>query len=141
MRSVNLRLPYPPSVNHMWGANGPRRFIRKPGVEFRNTVCRAVIDSGMELAFTGRLAICIELVMPDRRKRDIDNIQKAVLDALAHAGVYKDDCQIDEIRVRRLHVEPPGCVDVCVTEIEDSNAEQLEVFHGKKRSTKASPPR
>lgn len=52
-----------------------------------------------------------------RRRRDIDNLTKCVLDALAHAGVYEDDCQIDDLRVRRLHVEAPGAADVIVTEL------------------------
>jgi crossover junction endodeoxyribonuclease RusA len=60
--------------------------------------------------------VLVELIMPDNRRRDIDNYQKAALDALAHAGVYQDDCQIDELIVRRLHVEPPGAIDLTITE-------------------------
>jgi crossover junction endodeoxyribonuclease RusA len=38
---------------------------------------------------------------PDRRRRDLDNIQKALLDSLEHAGVYADDNQIDLLIARR----------------------------------------
>jgi Holliday junction resolvase RusA-like endonuclease len=40
-----------------------------------------------------------------------------VLDALQHAGAFADDEQIDELRVKRLHVEPPGACDVTIVEL------------------------
>jgi crossover junction endodeoxyribonuclease RusA len=45
---------------------------------------------------------------PDRRRRDLDNIQKPVLDALEHVGVYEDDSQIDLLITRRREVVPGG---------------------------------
>jgi crossover junction endodeoxyribonuclease RusA len=62
---------------------------------------------------------------PDRRRRDLDNLQKAVLDSLAHAGIYADDSQVDLLVVRRreplaggkvrVRVEhlPPGRCPLC----------------------------
>jgi len=41
------------------------------------------------------------LFMPDRRKRDIDNTLKALLDALTHAGVWLDDSQVVDLRIRK----------------------------------------
>ena len=38
---------------------------------------------------------------PDRRRRDLDNLPKAVQDSIAHAGVFEDDSQIDLLIVRR----------------------------------------
>ena len=42
----------------------------------------------------GKLAVRIEISPPDDRRRDCDNVQKAVLDALQHAGVFWDDSQV-----------------------------------------------
>ncbi|MBU0741506.1 RusA family crossover junction endodeoxyribonuclease, partial [bacterium] len=42
---------------------------------------------------------------PDRQRRDIDNVQKALLDALQHGGLYTDDSQI-----KKLNIEMRGAV-------------------------------
>jgi len=69
---------------------------------------------------TGRLAVTVDLYPPDKRRRDVDNSAKATLDALAHAGVYEDDSQIDDLHIRRREVVPPGRVVVTVTAIDKS---------------------
>jgi len=95
-------------------------YLTKKAKEFRAEVCDWIqqhsefVNCGI---LHGRLMVSIELTMPDKRKRDIDNHIKAILDALQHSGVFKDDEQIDLLRVRRLHVEPPGCCDVVITEL------------------------
>ena len=62
--------------------------------------------------------------MPDRRKRDLDNLHKGILDGLTHAGVWKDDSQIDDLRIYRcraatgeLVIEKPGRVVVTIEAI------------------------
>lgn len=114
MATYTYRLPFPPSVNHYWRRNGRQYYIAPPGREFRAEVVKSC---SAEVTLEGRLGVSIELVMPDRRRRDIDNYHKSVLDSLCHANVFIDDCQIDDLRVKRLHVEPPGCCDVTITEI------------------------
>jgi Holliday junction resolvase RusA-like endonuclease len=60
----------------------------------------------------GRIALAMDAFPPDRRRRDIDNIQKATLDALEHAGVYQDDSLIDMLFTRRCEVVPGGKVHI-----------------------------
>ena len=48
-----------------------------------------------------RLSVLINAYPPDRRKRDLDNILKSLLDALQHARVYPDDSQIDRLTIIR----------------------------------------
>jgi len=43
---------------------------------------------------TGRLEVRVVAFPPDKRVRDLDNLEKALWDALAHAGVFKNDVQI-----------------------------------------------
>jgi len=55
----------------------------------------------------GRLAVEIVFVCKNRRKRDVDNMAKLVLDAL-NGVAYVDDDQIDHLFVQRVwtQVEP-----------------------------------
>lgn len=125
LTTITLRLPYPPSVNTYWRhvlakkGRAVMTYIAEKGKHYRASVQGHIWQEyGMDFAMlTSRLAVSIECIMPDRRKRDIDNVPKAVLDALAFAGVYEDDSQIDQLVVTRLHVEPPGCVDVTIQEL------------------------
>ncbi len=63
---------------------------------------------------TGRLRVEIEAYPPDRRKRDLDNILKSLLDALTYAGIWEDDSQIDDLRIYRSTIG--GMVKVRVYE-------------------------
>jgi len=64
----------------------------------------------------GRIALAMDAFPPDRRRRDLDNIQKPVLDALEHAGVYMDDSQIDLLVTRRREAVSGGRLLVTVDE-------------------------
>lgn len=59
------------------------------------------------------LLVCV----PDKRKRDLDNVAKATLDALQHAGLYDDDSQIDELRIVRGNKVDGGLLFVNLEEI------------------------
>lgn len=110
MPSIGFELPFPPSVNHYWGqrviGKHVQRFIGKRGVEFRQQVDVAV-QHCKEFCFEHfckpdvRLVMFIQVISPDRRRRDLDNLLKATQDALQHAGVYLDDEQIDQLVVNR----------------------------------------
>jgi crossover junction endodeoxyribonuclease RusA len=49
---------------------------------------------------TGPIRMEIVAFRPDNRKRDLDNLLKAVLDGMAKALVYEDDSQIRDLRIR-----------------------------------------
>ena len=71
--------------------------------------------------FAGSLLVLFELFPPDRRRRDLDNSNKAIADALQHAGVIVDDCQIDDWRIVRRAVNktryPAGAVVVTIKQL------------------------
>lgn len=122
--TLRLRLPFPPSLGKYWRHWRGRFVIGAAGKEFRKNV-EAIVMEDFGFHFTGltcRLAMSIDCVMPDRRKRDIDNVPKAVLDALQHAGVYEDDNQIDKLLVTRVRVEPPGYIDVTIEDFTAATA-------------------
>jgi Holliday junction resolvase RusA-like endonuclease len=94
-------LPYPPSVNKYYRHVGPRVLISEPGRRYRRLVEREMLAQ-RAMPLTGLLAVEVDLYPPDRRRRDIDNTQKGLLDALQHAGLYEDDSQIVDLHLRRM---------------------------------------
>lgn len=118
MHIITLELPYPPSVNHYWGVSGKQRFIGKKGKEFRAAVMDAANEAGVQ-PMEGSLAVHIALFPPDRRKRDIDNVLKSLLDACEHAGCFEDgDHQVDELHIIRQEVRPGGGCTIVILSLE-----------------------
>lgn len=110
---LSFRLDYPPTVNLYWRTWNGRPVLSAQGRAYRSAAAEFRPESPLE----SRLAVCLQLTMPDRRKRDIDNVAKAVLDAIGHAGIWYDDCQVDKLLIERIGIEPPGCVDVIIEEL------------------------
>jgi crossover junction endodeoxyribonuclease RusA len=68
---------------------------------------------------TGDVAIAILAAPPDKRKRDLDNVLKALLDSLTHCGVWTDDSQVAELVIRRVEPCKPGHVMIMVDSLGD----------------------
>ena len=119
---IQLELPWPPSVNSYWRTFQGRMIISKSGREYRKAVQALLMPLGQAIRqhATDRLAVLLQAYPPDRRRRDLDNIGKALLDALAAAGVYEDDSQIDDFHVIRRRVVSGGKVLVAINVMEES---------------------
>lgn len=96
-----ITLPFPPSVNHYWMRSGNRCYIGSKGIAFRKEVFVRCNEVGIKFHPTARLFMEIDVYPPDKRRRDVDNLCKATLDSLQHAGVYEDDNQIDRLLIDR----------------------------------------
>jgi len=94
-----MTLPWPPSVNTYWRNFDGRMIISARGRDYRETVGDQMTLQKMVKHFKGQLKVEIEAFRPDKRRRDLDNLLKATLDGLAHAGVYEDDSQIVDLRI------------------------------------------
>ena len=115
---MEITLPYPPSVNTYWRAIGRGRvIISKKGREYRQEVVYETLRERETQPLEGRLSVDIEAWMPDKRRRELDNVLKAALDGMVHAGLMLDDEQIDDLRIRRAGVEKPGRLEVKIMEI------------------------
>lgn len=121
---MEITLPYPPSVNHLWRRVGRRMLLSRQGRVYRRQVHNLLVGRGLQ-PLAGRIAVTVEVHPPDRRRRDLDNLQKGLFDALQHAGVFFDDSQIDELHMRRCECVPGGLVQVCVTVLEQAEPEAV----------------
>lgn len=51
------------------------------------------------------------------KKPDVDNLAKAVMDAINNVGIWEDDSQISVLRVSKIYSEEPRCI-ISIREIE-----------------------
>ena len=117
---ISLNLPYPPSVNTIWRRVGAKTLLSADGRAYRKLVADAVLLAGIRRGLQADARLSVELLAcpPDRRRRDLDNIPKAVFDALTHAGVWADDSQIDRMSVSRMAPVSGGALLVRIEVIE-----------------------
>ncbi len=105
--------------------------LSEEGREYRELVARAVREQRVPVhKISGKLAVWIHCMPPDRRARDLDNLPKGVLDGLKHAGVIRDDCDIDDLRVTRFGVKPGGELQIQISEIPGEATESGQLFQG-----------
>ena len=103
MRTYTIDLPWPPTVNKYWTPRrGGGKMLTKEGRAYRDKVMLAVLQRGRPRAFESLVVVLFECYVPDRRRRDLDNLPKGMLDGLTHARVWGDDSQVDDFRIKRM---------------------------------------
>ncbi|SKC22496.1 crossover junction endodeoxyribonuclease RusA [Kosakonia radicincitans] len=119
---MKLKLPFPPSVNTYWRApnKGPlkgRHLISAAGRKYQSDACAAIIEQLRRLPKPSSEPASVEVILypPDVRRRDIDNYNKALFDALTHAGVWEDDSQVKRLLVEWGPVVKGGRVEISIT--------------------------
>ncbi len=94
--------------------------MSKAGKEFKAQVSDYVVEWKVPKLGTARLEMQVTLYPKDRRKQDIDNRIKALWDALADAGVFDNDEQIDVLIVQRGAIKKGGGCLVVIDKIEET---------------------
>ncbi len=126
---MKLVLPFPPSVNTYWRApnKGPlagRHLISAKGRAYQSAACAAIVEQLRRLPKPTTTAAAVEITLfpPDARRRDIDNYNKALFDALTHAGVWEDDSQVKRMLVEWGLVTKQGRVEITISKYEPAVA-------------------
>lgn len=101
MNEYSFSLPYPPSNNRYYRHSRGFHYISKVGEEYREQVRDIIELLNLNINLPCRLAIAIYAAPPDNRIRDLDNIPKCLFDSLTYAGFWRDDGQIDSIKIVR----------------------------------------
>lgn len=114
-QACTLLLPWPPSINHYWQPLDHRLVLRPAGRAYREALAQAVaLQRRSPPPYRDRLHLELDYHGPDPNTYDADNHQKAVLDALTHAGVWEDDKQVYCLRPRKGAPSRPGYVAVLI---------------------------
>ena len=115
---MRLEIPYPPSANRMWRAVRGRTILSKQGREYYDGATALAAQRCGE-TMLGPLSVTLMVTPPDRRRRDLDNTLKPILDLGTKAGIWGDDSQVVEIHATKAR-EPVkgGSVIMEVTEVE-----------------------
>lgn len=100
-RKMVITVPWPPSVNHYWRRFRDRFYITKEGIYYRVEVTKLAKSYKGFFNEDDSIKVEIKAFPPDRRRRDLDNVLKCLLDSLQHAEVYNDDSQIDDLHITR----------------------------------------
>lgn len=111
---MTLTLPFPPSVNTYWRRVGSRTVLSAKAREYRGAAIAACLEQSAPRLGQARVRVSVIAYPPDRRRRDLDNLHKGILDALTFAQVFDDDSQIDELSIIRAYPEAPGRVLVTI---------------------------
>lgn len=101
-------LPLPPSQNNMFinGKAGKGRFISPLYKAWKNEASiRAYMQNKSRIE--GCFAVQINAVRPDRRKRDIDNLIKPLVDLLVSQGFVGDDSEMQQVTATWVETGPP----------------------------------
>lgn len=104
-----IDLPTPPSVNAMF-ANVPR-VGRVKTAAYKRWITDAgwfVNAAGPFHTLTVAVRCVIEITRTNKRRRDLDNCAKPVLDLLVKMGVIADDSLVDEIIMRWRYGDTGG---------------------------------
>lgn len=89
-------LPFPPSVNALWRISGRRMYRSKKYTEWLGEAALALeLEQKPEIDYPFNIEIVIG--RPDKRRRDLDNLAKPILDVLQHCKVLQDDCHAQRI--------------------------------------------
>lgn len=119
---MKLVLPFPPSVNAYWrapnkGSLKGRHLISAKGRAYQSAACSAIVDQLRRLPKPSTAPAAVEILLfpPDARRRDIDNYNKALFDALTHAGVWEDDSQVQPMLVEWGPKVAGGRVEITIT--------------------------
>lgn len=112
MTGAILMLPFPPTANNLWLNVGKRR-VRTPTYDAWIAESKLCCIGAKKVR--GPYILTILATRPDRRRRDLSNLIKALEDLLVKAGIVEDDSLCESLRISWSGSEPVKGGAVMVT--------------------------
>lgn len=129
---VELVLPWPPSLNHLYTHtysekhNRVFKFPTREATRYMENVTAIVLSEGKNAGLKGDLLFEATFYPPNARRVDLDNHLKAILDALKNRdegkagvgvrlGVYADDSQVRKMVLEMGPIVRDGKVKIRVS--------------------------
>lgn len=109
---IVLQIGYPPSTNRIWRNYRGRTVLSEQYREWREREGWNIIAAQNRGGISGPYRLEIDAVRPDRRRRDLGNLEKPISDLLVSVGVIDDDSNAQEIRMRWVESGPPIVVRI-----------------------------
>ena len=111
-----ITLPWPPTVNHYYTVARGRKILSKRGREYKILSSVEMLRQKISrYQDKGPYCISINAHPPDKRRRDLDNLLKPILDALVDYGAIEDDSQVDDLRIQRFNPVNGGRIEVLIS--------------------------
>lgn len=115
-------LPFPPSVNTYWrspnkGAAKGKILVSEVGRRFKHAARAAIIEQLKAFPKPSSAPAAVEIILypPDYRRRDLNNYNKALLDALTYAGIWEDDSQVKRMTIEWGENVKGGRVEITIS--------------------------
>lgn len=100
------------SMNHAYPSNrNGRRFLSNEGAAYKGEIIWAAKEAMRGADLMGRTKVTLEFFFNNKRRRDLDNCIKLLLDSMTGI-VYKDDSDIQEIHAYRFYGQPAIIIKV-----------------------------
>lgn len=91
-----LTLPFPPSVNNLFANSSHGRFTTPRYAAWKSDAYVELLRQPARFArHTGPVRVTYTFGRPDKRRRDVFNLEKAVSDFLVAHGILADDTLIE----------------------------------------------
>lgn len=114
----SCELPFPPSANTYYRRGRFATYLSESGRNYKITVSKLLADLYAPKFGESKVKITMILRPKDKRKIDIDNRIKAVLDSLESGGLFDNDFQVDHLEVIRGEPIKGGKLHLIVEQIE-----------------------
>jgi Holliday junction resolvase RusA-like endonuclease len=122
---MELILPFPPTTgNHQYGVTRRGRRYTLPAVERYRAAVRLTFLGARLTRIGGPVCVSLHLNPPDARRRDGDNAEKVIFDALVRAGCIDDDSCIRTHTTTWLEPMRGGRVMVEITALGNEEVER-----------------